>query len=246
MVEKTTCTTAILQAGEERWSQAHTKLFVCGKPLSKQCSGCHDKASKTSPAYFFLLFQVVSQLASCIFNIAARFSIVAQGKLTWLPLQTNEHNRSGRPVCMQIYNSSYILETQQSKQQMNTFGIAGTSNQSGSNGRTVDSPLHRAQPQRRQRQKQGEGASVKVPLFPVVLYGLLEDAEKHGNASIVSWRPSGVAFKVYRREEFVNKILPKYFKQTKFKSFVRQLNLWGFTCIERGQDKGSCEFSACV
>ena len=131
---------------------------------------------------------------------------------------------------------------------MNTFGLVQTSNQSSAHVQRIESPLHRAQSQRRrpQRTTQGGEGSLKVPLFPVVLYGLLEDAEKHGNASIVSWRPSGVSFKVYKREEFVDKILPKYFKQTKFKSFVRQLNLWGFMCIERGQDKGSCKFVKCV
>ena len=131
---------------------------------------------------------------------------------------------------------------------MNTFGLVQTSNQSSAHVQRIESPLHRAQSQRRRRQRttQGGEGSLKVPLFPVVLYGLLEDAEKHGNASIVSWRPSGVSFKVYKREEFVDKILPKYFKQTKFKSFVRQLNLWGFMCIERGQDKGSCKFVKCV
>lgn len=88
-------------------------------------------------------------------------------------------------------------------------------------------------------------SSSKASLFPMALYGLLEDVETNGTASVVSWRPSGTAFKVEKRDEFVNEILPKYFKQTKFKSFVRQLNLWGFTCIDKGQDKGSCKYTAC-
>ena len=80
-------------------------------------------------------------------------------------------------------------------------------------------------------------------LFPRALHDLLENAEMTGDASIVSWRPSGVAFKVHKRDEFMKKVLPKYFRQTKFKSFVRQLNLWGFTCIDQGPDKGSCTYS---
>jgi hypothetical protein len=80
-------------------------------------------------------------------------------------------------------------------------------------------------------------------LFPWTLHSLLEDAEKGGFESIISWRPSGMAFKVHNREKFMNEVLPRYFKQTKFKSFVRQLNLWGFSCIDQIPDKGSCMYT---
>jgi hypothetical protein len=80
-------------------------------------------------------------------------------------------------------------------------------------------------------------------LFPWTLHSLLEDAEKEGFNSTVSWRPSGLAFKVHHRDEFMDKVLPRYFRQTKFKSFVRQLNLWGFSCIDQGPDKGSCMYT---
>lgn len=77
--------------------------------------------------------------------------------------------------------------------------------------------------------------------FPFALHRLLEEAEKDGDLDIVSWRPSGTAFQVNKRDQFMKKILPKYFKQSKFKSFVRQLNLWGYTIIDTGPDKGSCK-----
>jgi hypothetical protein len=86
-----------------------------------------------------------------------------------------------------------------------------------------------------------EGDSKKK--FPWALHSLLEEAEKTGDGDVVCWRPSGIAFKVHKRDEFMKRILPKYFKQTKFKSFVRQLNLWGFTFIDQGPDKGSCKCS---
>jgi hypothetical protein len=86
----------------------------------------------------------------------------------------------------------------------------------------------------------GEGDSKKK--FPWALHCLLEDAAKNGNDNIISWTPSGIAFKVHKRDDFMKQILPKYFRQTKFKSFVRQLNLWGFTFVDQGPDKGSCEF----
>jgi hypothetical protein len=80
-------------------------------------------------------------------------------------------------------------------------------------------------------------------LFPHLLHDLLEDAEKSRETDVVSWRPSGGCFKVHKREEFMSRILPKYFRQTRYKSFVRQLNIWGFACIGQGPDKGSCKCS---
>ena len=71
--------------------------------------------------------------------------------------------------------------------------------------------------------------------FPWALHKLLDDTEKEGDDDIVCWRPSGVAFQVLKRDQFMKKILPRYFKQSKFKSFVRQLNLWGFTILDKGE-----------
>jgi hypothetical protein len=80
-------------------------------------------------------------------------------------------------------------------------------------------------------------------LFPWALHSLLDDAEKEGFDCTISWKPSGMAFKVHNRERFMNEVLPRYFRQTKFKSFVRQLNLWGFSCIDQAPDKGSCMYT---
>jgi hypothetical protein len=58
-------------------------------------------------------------------------------------------------------------------------------------------------------------------LFPSKLYGMLQDAEIHGFADIVSWgQDSPTAFKVHRKREFESLILPKYFKMTKYKVSV--------------------------
>lgn len=82
----------------------------------------------------------------------------------------------------------------------------------------------------------------KEKKFPWILHKIIEDAEREGNQSIVAWMPSGRSFVVYKRDEFMERILPRYFRQTKYKSFVRQLNLWGFTYIDQGPDRGSCTY----
>ncbi|KAL7483988.1 hypothetical protein ACHAW6_009636 [Cyclotella cf. meneghiniana] len=44
----------------------------------------------------------------------------------------------------------------------------------------------------------------------------------------VTWLTSGKAFCIMDREEFTQKILPKYFRESKFESFSRRIKRWGF------------------
>ena len=84
----------------------------------------------------------------------------------------------------------------------------------------------------------------RIP-FPKRLYDLLDDVENTGETHIVSWRPNGRCFKIINRSLFMERIVPRYFKkQSHYKSFVRQLNLYDFKCISsKGSiDKGSCKF----
>ena len=77
-------------------------------------------------------------------------------------------------------------------------------------------------------------------IFPVTLHKMLQDAEQNDFQDIVSWSSTGGSFKVHKPLEFVDKIMPEYFHvQTKYKSFQRQLNLYGFTRIHQGTNKGS-------
>ncbi|CAJ1948775.1 unnamed protein product [Cylindrotheca closterium] len=78
--------------------------------------------------------------------------------------------------------------------------------------------------------------------FPWKLYDMLEQAEQDGLHDIVAWQGDGAtygtSFRVFKPQVFVEKLMPRYFKQTKYKSFQRQLNLYGYTRINEGPGKG--------
>jgi hypothetical protein len=53
----------------------------------------------------------------------------------------------------------------------------------------------------------------------------------------ISFLPHGRAFIIYKKKKFATEVLPKFFKATKFTSFTRKLNRWGFgklICIAMG------------
>jgi len=56
--------------------------------------------------------------------------------------------------------------------------------------------------------------------------------------SVVSWIKNGTAFIVHDPEKLVE-ILPKFFGQTKYRSFRRQLNMWHFHRITEGPNRGA-------
>jgi hypothetical protein len=77
--------------------------------------------------------------------------------------------------------------------------------------------------------------------FPWKLHAMLDDADYNGFEGVVSWEHDGEAFKVYDPDLFVAMVLPHYFNQTRYKSFQRQLNIYGFTRVATGRDKGLCK-----
>ena len=113
---------------------------------------------------------------------------------------------------------------------------------SSSNGRSssysssmnIKKGKHRGRPSSSSR-----GAS----LFTEVLYDLLEDAGESGCKGVVSWSNDGLAFKVHNREMFMEHILPNYFLTKKYKSFARQLQLWGFAFCKKSSNPkyGACK-----
>lgn len=74
--------------------------------------------------------------------------------------------------------------------------------------------------------------------FPWKLHEMLDAAAEEGVESIVSWLPNNRSFKVFDTKLFTETIMKRYFKQTKYKSFQRQLNIWGFRRIHDGDGRG--------
>eukprot|EP00586_Coscinodiscus_wailesii_P014924 CAMPEP_0172503262 /NCGR_PEP_ID=MMETSP1066-20121228/167676_1 /TAXON_ID=671091 /ORGANISM="Coscinodiscus wailesii, Strain CCMP2513" /LENGTH=493 /DNA_ID=CAMNT_0013278929 /DNA_START=57 /DNA_END=1538 /DNA_ORIENTATION=+ len=89
----------------------------------------------------------------------------------------------------------------------------------------------------KKKTKQHPGGVI-VP-FPLKLHTLLDQLEQDGLTSIMSWQPHGRAFVIRDKIRFTKEIMPKYFKQTRFTSFQRQLNLYGYVRLSRGADNGA-------
>jgi len=65
----------------------------------------------------------------------------------------------------------------------------------------------------------------RKPNFAEKLHLILNSNECHHS---VAWLPSGRSFCITDQDEFVKKILPKFFREAKFESFSRRLKRWGF------------------
>ncbi|KAL3909694.1 MAG: hypothetical protein SGILL_007987, partial [Bacillariaceae sp.] len=76
--------------------------------------------------------------------------------------------------------------------------------------------------------------------FPWKLHEMLRMAEDQGKDDIISWLPEGRGFRVHKKEEFCEDVMPIYFASKKYKTFQRSLNLWGFESISKGPNRGAC------
>jgi len=77
-----------------------------------------------------------------------------------------------------------------------------------------------------------------TPSFPLKLHKILQQIEEDGHGDIMSWQPHGRCFIIRKTTEFNNSLLKKYFNISKASSFQRQINLYGYSRITQGQDKG--------
>jgi len=71
----------------------------------------------------------------------------------------------------------------------------------------------------------------KRKTFPRVLYKMLQEQDD-SYTNIISWLPDGKGFMIHSKTEFEKVLLQKHFRGIKFRSFQRQLNIYGFTRLE--------------
>eukprot|EP00985_Skeletonema_marinoi_P028027 scaffold23818_cov167-Skeletonema_marinoi.AAC.1 len=64
--------------------------------------------------------------------------------------------------------------------------------------------------------------------FPFKLYNMLEYACDSEFSSCISWTADGSEFIIHDKDDMMDNLAPMFFNQTKFRSFTRQLNIWGF------------------
>eukprot|EP00814_Leptocylindrus_danicus_P017465 CAMPEP_0116022310 /NCGR_PEP_ID=MMETSP0321-20121206/10911_1 /TAXON_ID=163516 /ORGANISM="Leptocylindrus danicus var. danicus, Strain B650" /LENGTH=361 /DNA_ID=CAMNT_0003493357 /DNA_START=231 /DNA_END=1316 /DNA_ORIENTATION=- len=74
--------------------------------------------------------------------------------------------------------------------------------------------------------------------FPRKLHEMLANPEY---SECITWMPDGKSWRVLDSAKLESQVLSKFFKHSKYTSFNRQVNLWGFTRITKGVDSG-CYF----
>ena len=78
-------------------------------------------------------------------------------------------------------------------------------------------------------------------IFPQRLMQILEESY----SDVISWLPHGRSFVIIRPDVFSERVLPQFFpstdsrSSTKYPSFTRKLNRWGFRQATRGPDTGA-------
>lgn len=72
--------------------------------------------------------------------------------------------------------------------------------------------------------------------FPEKLMSVLDNDQL---SAIITWLPHGKGFIILQKKKFASDIMPLYFKHSKFTSFTRKLNRWGFTRVPRGPETGA-------
>ncbi|TFY58930.1 hypothetical protein EVJ58_g6101 [Rhodofomes roseus] len=98
--------------------------------------------------------------------------------------------------------------------------------QSASPTRDSDSPKHDTPPaQKSENTPQQQQAAKPQATFLTKLYALLERPENH---HMIRWDPAGEHIIVERPEQLALHVLPSVYRQSRFASFSRQLNIYGF------------------
>ena len=78
--------------------------------------------------------------------------------------------------------------------------------------------------------------------FPACLHAMLSDEQY---SHIISWMPHGRAWKVLNKKLLVEEAIPKFFGQSQFASFTRQLSGWGFKRLHQTGPDFGCYYHEC-
>lgn len=76
----------------------------------------------------------------------------------------------------------------------------------------------------------------RVPNFPAKMHAILSRGDL---GDVVAWMPHGRSWRVLKPREFELRVIPTYFEHSKFSSFIRQANGWGFRRVTQGRDRNS-------
>ena len=82
----------------------------------------------------------------------------------------------------------------------------------------------------------GNSQTSKDVSFPVKLHQILSNPDYE---DMISWMPHGKAFRIHQSIEFERAVIPLHFRHSKYASFMRQINGWGFERTIHGNDHNS-------
>jgi len=117
-------------------------------------------------------------------------------------------------------------------------GVLSRKNSSNSDDGSCKSRSSKSSKRRSSSSINKQTPTATIP-FPWKLHRILDEADAKGFNDVISWVPSENGFKVHKTKVFDDEIMPKYFDKTKYKSFQRQLNMWGFDRVGSGPYKGA-------
>lgn len=76
-------------------------------------------------------------------------------------------------------------------------------------------------------------SSCNKATFPAALFDILADPELD---DIIAWLPHGRSWRIVDVDKFNEQVLSSYFNQSKYTSFIRQVNGWGFRRVQNGPE----------
>ncbi|CAB9522037.1 shock factor protein 4 [Seminavis robusta] len=82
----------------------------------------------------------------------------------------------------------------------------------------------------------GNTTSKKDAAFPLKLHEILSNPEYQ---EMIAWMPHGRSWRILKPSAFENLVIPVHFRHSKYASFMRQVNGWGFQRILHGNDHNS-------